>query len=164
MKKVKLDRINKAILKALQENAKVSNLELAEIVNLSTSACFQRTKLLEEAGYIRKYVATVDIDALCEHVMAYLYVTLRDQTPHRKAVFEQLVWDYDEIIDCLKVDGPHHYTVLLCCSTTSDLNELIDSLLERDENIRLLESSIVLSKTKWFSGYPLNKLKWKENS
>ena len=101
MKKMKLDRINRAILENLQSNARISNLELAEKINLSPSACLQRTKALEDAGYIRAYMASIDIDAICINVMAYVMFSLRDHAGLDKRVMlvGQLnkfqLWDED---------------------------------------------------------------------
>ena len=161
MKKIKLDRINQAILKTLQTNARISNMELAEKVNLSPSACLQRTKALEDAGYIRKYMAAVDLDSISEHVMAYLMISLRDHAPHEQTHFERQVWQYDQLIDCLKVDGEHDYIALACCSTVEELNTLRNRLLSENPNLLRISCSITLAKTKWFAGYPLDSLEWK---
>jgi Lrp/AsnC family leucine-responsive transcriptional regulator len=162
MKKVKLDRINRAILENLQNNARISNLELAEKINLSPSACLQRTKALEDAGYIRAYMASIDIDAICINVMAYVMFSLRDHAGHLRVQFERFIAKRRELVDCLKVDGEFDYIALATCSTVTDFNTLCEQLLDENPNILKINSSIILDKTKWFAGYPLENLIWRE--
>lgn len=162
MKRLKLDRINQAILEQLQNNARISNLELAEKVNLSPSACLQRTKALEEAGYIRQYMASIDLDAICINVMAYVMFRLRDHATHLRVQFERYIRQRREFVDCLKVDGEYDYIALATCSTVGDFNALCEQLIEEDPNIQKINSHIILDKTKWFAGYPLDNLIWRE--
>ncbi len=161
-KKVKLDRINRAILEQLQGNARISNQELAEKVNLSPSACLQRTKALEDAGLIRAYMASIDLDAICINVMAYVMFSLRDHASHLRGQFERHVGQRRELVDCLKVDGEYDYIALATCSTVGDFNALCEQLLEENPNILKITSHIILDKTKWFAGYPLDNLIWRE--
>lgn len=161
MKQIKLDRINQAILKVLQGNARTSNMELAEKVNLSPSACLQRTKALEDAGYIRKYMAAINLDAISEHVLAYVMLKLRDHAPHKKDEFERLIQHYEELIDCLRVDGEYDYIALACCSTVEDLDAFRDQMLKENDNLQQASCQVVLAKTKWFAGYPLESLRWR---
>lgn len=162
MKRVKLDRINRSILEHLQNNARISNLELAEKVNLSPSACLQRTKSLEDAGYIRQYMASIDLDAICINVMAYVMFRLRDHASHLRGRFERHIRQRHEFVDCLKVDGEFDYIALATCSTVSDFNTLLEQLLEEDPNIQTISSNMILDKTKWFAGYPLDRLIWRD--
>ncbi|MGH8483817.1 MAG: Lrp/AsnC family transcriptional regulator [Pseudomonas sp.] len=162
MKKVKLDRANRAILENLQNNARVSNLELAEKISLSPSACLQRTKALEEAGYIRQYMASIDLDAITINVMAYVMFRLRDHATNLRTNFERYIRQRKEFVDCLKVDGEYDYIALATCSTVGDFNALCEQLIEEDSNIQKINSHFILDKTKWFAGYPLENLIWRE--
>jgi len=162
MKRMKLDRINRAILENLQNNARISNLELAEKVNLSPSACLQRTKALEDAGYIRAYMASIDLDAICINVMAYVMFSLRDHAGHHRVQFERLIAKRRELLDCLKVDGEYDYIAFATCSTVADFNQLCEELLEENPNILKIKSNMILDKIKWFAGYPLENLIWRE--
>ncbi len=162
-KPVKLDRINRKILTTLQENARISNLELADKVALSPSACLQRTKALEDAGFIARYIAAVDLDKVCINIMVYVEITLES---HRMADFdrfEKTIRSIPEFVDCLRVSGRFDYVAFVVCSSISDFNELCDSLLLRDLGIARISSNVVLDKPKWFAGYPLDQLKWKDS-
>ncbi len=72
------DKVSKKIIEALQEDARISNLDLAEKVHLSPSACLKRTKKLEEQGYIRHYTTDLDLSCVCAHIMAIAYIELAE--------------------------------------------------------------------------------------
>lgn len=88
MKKIiRLDSYNKKILAILHLQADLTNVELAGRVNLSPSACFQRVKALKEAGYFRTFHADVNLEAMCEHIFAYVDFTLHDNSAASKRQF-----------------------------------------------------------------------------
>jgi len=159
---VKLDRINRKILTILQENARISNIELADRVALSPSACLQRVKALEEAGYILKYVMSVDLDKLFTHVMVYVEFTLERHKMDDFNRFERAIREIPEIVDCLRVSGRFDYISFVVCSSVSHFNDLCDDLLTRNLGIARINSNVVLDKPKWFGGYPLDQLEWKD--
>lgn len=161
-KSIKLDQINRNILIQLQQNARISNLDLAEKVGLSPSACLQRTKALEEAGYILQYVGAVDLDRLCEYIMAYLEITLVSQEAKQVNRFERAIREIPEMVDCLRVSGRFDYISFVVCSSISAFNELCDALVSNEIGVATVRSSIVLDKPKWFAGYPLAMLRWKD--
>jgi Lrp/AsnC family leucine-responsive transcriptional regulator len=162
MKKArKLDAIDKKVLSILQHEARISNMELAERVSLSPSACLQRTKTLQDAGYILQYVMVVDLDRLCVNVKVFAEITLASHRPQELARFEEVMRKIPEIADCLRVNGRVDYIALVVCSTIADFNALSVDLLARDIGIMRIDSSTVLDTPKWFGGYPFNKLQWK---
>jgi Lrp/AsnC family transcriptional regulator, leucine-responsive regulatory protein len=162
MKKTrKLDSIDKKILCILQHEARISNMELAERVALSASACLQRTKALEDSGYIQQYVMVVDLDRLCINVKFFAEITLASHRPREVARFEEAMRGIPEIADCLRINGRADYVALVVCSTVADFNALTKDLLARDIGIVRIDSTTVLHGPKWFGGYPYNRLQWK---
>lgn len=162
MKKVvKLDKINRNILTTLQLNARISNIDLADKVGLSPSACLQRTKALEDAGYILKYVMSVDLDRVSINVMVYVEITLENHRMTDFDRFEKTIRTIPEFVDCLRVSGRFDYIAFVVCSTIADFNALCDDLLTRNLSIARINSNVVLDKPKWFAGYPLDHLEWK---
>jgi Lrp/AsnC family leucine-responsive transcriptional regulator len=159
---VKLDRINRKILTILQQNARISNIELADRVGLSPSACLQRTKALEEAGYILQYVMAVDLDKICNNVMVYVEFTLEKHRLQDLERFERAMRAIPEIVDCLRVSGRFDYISFVVCNSIADFNKLCDDLLSRDLAISSIRSNVVLDKPKWFGGYPLEHREWKD--
>ena len=110
MNKIKpLDRIDKAILKTLQEQGRISNVELAKVINLSASPCLDRVKRLETEGYIKGYGALLDASKLNYGMTAYNQVTLDRTTADVFKLFKIEVVKIKEIVECHLVAGGYDY-------------------------------------------------------
>jgi Lrp/AsnC family leucine-responsive transcriptional regulator len=158
---IRLDAINKKILATIHINADLSNQELAEKIGLSPSACFQRTKALREAGYFFNFHTEMDLDLICEHVLAYVEFTLHDNGPKNRKIFEAAIEEIPEFMDCLRLSGDVDYMSFTCASDIETLNALCDQI-SGDETlgVKRVTTRLILERAKWYLGYPLEKLKW----
>ena len=102
---MKLDRTDRRILREMQKNARISNLELAEAVGLSPTPCSRRVKRLEESGIIRAHVTLLDQPRLGLKLTAYISISMDRHTPERFEAFEAEVENYPEVMDCSVVTG-----------------------------------------------------------
>lgn len=102
---MKLDRTDRKILQAMQANARISNLELAEAVGLSPTPCSRRVKRLEESGLIRAHVTLLDQSMLGLKLTAYIGISMDRHTPDRFEEFEAQVSAYPEVMECSVVTG-----------------------------------------------------------
>ncbi|PLW70845.1 Lrp/AsnC family transcriptional regulator [Pseudohalioglobus lutimaris] len=102
---MKLDRIDRKLLKAMQQNSRSSNLELAEQVGLSPTPCSRRVKRLEESGIIRGHVTLLNQSMLGLKMTAYIGISMDRHTPDRFEAFEQEVMTYPEVMECSVVTG-----------------------------------------------------------
>ena len=102
---MKLDRTDRRILQAMQRNARISNLELAETVGLSPTPCSRRVKRLEESGIIRCHVTLLNQSMLGLKLTAYISISMDRHTPERFEAFEAAVADYPEVMECSVVTG-----------------------------------------------------------
>jgi Lrp/AsnC family leucine-responsive transcriptional regulator len=102
---VKLDRTDRKILQAMQDNARISNLELAEAVGLSPTPCSRRVKRLEDSGIIRGHVTLLNQAMLGLKLTAYIGISMDRHTPDRFEAFETEVGKYPEVMDCSVVTG-----------------------------------------------------------
>ena len=102
---MKLDRTDRRILQAMQRNARISNLELAEAVGLSPTPCSRRVKRLEASGIIRAHVTLLDQSKLCLKLTAYISISMDRHTPERFEAFEAEVRQYPEVMECSVVTG-----------------------------------------------------------
>ena len=163
-KKIKLDAINRKILTITHTRANISNQDLADLVGLSNSACFQRMRALKEAGYFLSFNTDVDLERMVEHVLAYVEFTLENNGVRERKNFESAIDKIPEFMDCLRLSGDTDYVSFTCCSNTLALNELIDRV-SGDESlgIRRVVTRIVLERAKWYLGYPLERLRWLED-
>jgi len=102
---VKLDRTDRRILEAMQANARISNLELADAVGLSPTPCSRRVRRLEESGLIRSHVTLLNQAMLGLKLTAYIGISMDRHTPDRFEAFEAEVAQYPEVMECSVVTG-----------------------------------------------------------
>ncbi len=102
---IALDRIDKRILKLMQTNARISNLELAEQVGLSPTPCSRRVKRLEDSGLIAGHVTLLNPEALGLDLTAIIGISMDRHTPDRFEDFEKAITSMPEVIECSIVTG-----------------------------------------------------------
>jgi DNA-binding Lrp family transcriptional regulator len=108
---INIDRYNDNILRELQTNGRISNIDLAARVGLSPSACLRRVQELEKSGVIAGYRAVLDPAALGIGFIAYLAIGLGDHTLPSQLAFEKAMRDADEVRECHNVTGVIEYLV-----------------------------------------------------
>ncbi len=109
--KEQLDRIDLNILRTLQRNGRISNIDLSRQVNLSPAPCLARVRRLEKSGYITGYRAELNPELLGLSLLAYVEITLDRTTPDVFERFKQAVRDVPEIEECHMVAGGFDYLV-----------------------------------------------------
>ncbi len=163
-KNIKLDAIYRKILAIIQKRSNITNQELAELVGLSPAACSQRTNALKEAGYLIGFHAEIDLKRVCEHVLAYVEFTLKNNDPVSRERFSDAIQDIPEFMDCLRLSGDVDFISFTCCSDISELNKLCDQLAsDTTLGIARINPRIIIDRAKWYFGYPISKLKWLES-
>ena len=108
---MKLDNIDKAILIALQRNARISNVELANHVGLSPSACSRRVEQLENSGTIEGYQALISNRSLGQKITSIVHISLDRQSGGDFEAFEKAVADCPYIVACFLMSGEHDYII-----------------------------------------------------
>ena len=131
MSKLKaLDRIDYAILRALQEDGRISNVELSRRVNLSPSPCLERVKRLEGEGYIDSYKAQLNAHKLGMGTMAYIQITLDRTTSDIFDHFKEAVVTIPEVAECHMVAGGFDYMLKLRVSDMDAYRKLLGRIVE----------------------------------
>jgi len=102
---MKLDKIDKKILSLMQENGRISNLELADQVGLSPTPCSRRVKQLEESGLIHHHVTLLNAEALGLNLTAIIGISMDRHTPDRFEEFEKAIINMPEVMECSIVTG-----------------------------------------------------------
>ena len=156
-KKERLDRIDRRILDALQKDGRIPNVKLAELVNLSPSACLQRVKKLEERGLITGYHATINLKQISPTVSVIALVTLQHDKENFTD-FERLVQETPDIVECLKVSGEFDYELRFECRDMETYHSLTENLLKRANGISNLSSHVILQESKSNTGVALDRL------
>src|SRR5436190_12484762 len=120
MQNATLDERDRAILRLLQQDGRLTNLELAAQINLSPSACLRRVKLLEERGLISRYVMLLDERAAGLPGVAFVLVTLDQQGRAALDAFEAAVQRHPEVSECCLLAGAADYMVRVVYADAAD--------------------------------------------
>jgi len=136
-----IDAINRKILAALQENARISYAELGKKVHLSAPAVAERIRKLEAAGVISGYTLKVDLDKVGYPIVALVQCKVY-RTKERE--FKALVLSYDEVIECHNVTGEQAFLVKLAVESMSQLDEILEAFIDlSDTNTMMILSTPV---------------------
>lgn len=139
-----LDEIDRAILRELQGNARISNTELAERVRLSASPCWQRVKRLEEAGYIEGYVAVLDQKRLGRPDTVIIEVTLEKHDDEVLERFGRALTDLPEVLEAYLTTGEYDYFIKVAVDGTEGYERFLRERLYRIPGIRHTRSCFAL--------------------
>jgi Lrp/AsnC family leucine-responsive transcriptional regulator len=137
-----------AIMRALQQDGRLSNVELARRVNLSPSACLRRVQILEERGAIAKYVALLDPQALDLTGLAFVFVTLERMSRKDMETFERAVMKPAEIQECFLIAGSNDYLVRVTYRDSTDLERIHTDILMKLPGVIRTQSTLVLRMVK----------------
>ena len=152
---VKLDAIDRAILAELQREGRLSNLELAQRVHLSPSACLRRVKALEDSGVIAQYVAMVNPRAVGKHGVSFTIINLETMNTPQLMAFERAVKDQPEVLDCFYVAGSNDYLIRFVYRDAEDLERFHSEVLMRLPGVARSNSLLVLRTVKKTTALPL---------
>jgi len=155
IQKPQLDAIDRQILQALQLDGRISNVDLAERVRLSPSACLRRVKQLEEAGVIDRYVALLNAKALGQHGTCFTIINLATMSDALLSAFEQAVRDHPEVLDCYYVAGSNDYLIRFSYRDAEDLERFHTQVLMRLPGVERSNSILVLRTVKKTTALPL---------
>lgn len=156
MSNLELDSIDRKILRALQDNGKVSMAELAEKVGLSPSPCARRVRLMEKAGIIKGYAAIIDQKKVGLPISAFASIKLERQREEDLDRFEEAVSRWPEVLDCYLMTGQRDYLMRIVAADLEAYEHFIKNKLTRLENIASIETSFALGQVKRSEVLPLD--------
>ena len=157
MSKSGLDRTDRRLLTLLQENANLSNLELADKVGLSPTPCARRIKRLEQEGFIRAKVTLLAQEKLGLALTAHIGITMDRHTPDRFPAFEQAITDYPEVLECCVVTGQSaDYLVKVVVEDMAHYEQFLLGRLTRIPGVSGVHSSFQLRSVVSTTALPLN--------
>ena len=153
---MKLDEIDKKLLSILQTNAKISNLELAEKVNLSATPCARRVKRFEDQGLILGTTTLLDQEKLGLKLTAYIAVSMERHTQRQFEQFESQVTQFPEVISCSVVTGrAEDYLLKVVVRDMKHYEEFLLRRLNRLQGVNNVHSSFELRNVISGKGLPL---------
>ena len=143
-----LDKTDLMILRALQQNARLTTKELAAQVHLSTTPVFERQKRLERMGYIRKYVAVLDADKLNRGFIVFCNVKLRRMNRDIAQDFADRIRDTEQVSECYNISGNFDFMHKIHAPDMKAYQEFILNTLGAIESVGSIESTFVMSEIK----------------
>ena len=143
-----LDRIDKALLIALQDNARLTNAELADSVALTTSPCWRRVKILEESGVITGYQAILSPKALGYGVTAFVSVMMESHSQDTARAFEQRLLEIPEIVACHNVSGRYDFLLEVLAKDLESFGEFAREVLQTLPAVKEIYSSFSFKSVK----------------
>ncbi|MEA3539157.1 Lrp/AsnC family transcriptional regulator [Sphingosinicella sp.] len=141
---ITLDAGDRKILRELQRNARLSNIDLAARVGMSPSTCLRRTRALEEAGIISAYVAVVDPAALGPSISLYIMIDLDQRIETDARMFFDRIARDDRIVECVALTGNHDILIRAVVRDMADMAQLTMDTLLKLPSVRSITSSIVM--------------------
>tara|TARA_R110002124_G_scaffold38253_5_gene121512 strand:+ start:11253 stop:11726 length:474 start_codon:yes stop_codon:yes gene_type:complete len=156
MPDIELDAIDRRILTAIQTNARMRNVDLAEAVGLSASPCLRRVKRLEDAGVIRDYVTLVDQQAVGLPVSIFISVTLERQVEKALEEFEATIRSWPEVMECYLMTGDADYLLRVVTADLSAYERFLMDRLTRVTGVAAIKSSFSLKQVVYRTALPVS--------
>ena len=139
-----MDRLDKSILSILQENARISNVELSERIGLSASACLRRVAQLEKEGLITGYHANLSLEKLGHSVLVLVHITLQGQSKEMLSDFEAAVSNIPQVLACFLLAGESDYLLRVAAKDVNDFGRIHSDYLAALPHVLRMESNFVL--------------------
>jgi len=155
MAELTMDRTDFKILHYLQNNGRISNAELADLVGLSPSPCLRRVKALEQAGIIKRYAAIVDAKAVGLPISIFVNVSLQRQERSSLEKFEEQIAKYAEIMECYLMTGSFDYVLRIVVPDLDSYERFLADKLTRTPGVANIQSSFTLKQVVYKTELPL---------
>ena len=150
-----LDPTDREILRLLQQDASLTNKEIAAKVFKSVATVHERIRKLMEDGYIKAVVAILDRKKIKKGLIAFSQVLLNDHTAETLATFEREVSKFPEVMECFQMTGTFDFILRIATSDMDAYHEFYRNKLATLPNITTVQSFFVLSETKSVTAYPI---------
>ena len=154
--KKKLDNIDLLILNELQVNGKISNVELANLVNISPPSCLRRVKVLEDAQYIKGYNADINAELVGFKVTVFAYVGLESQAEKDLQIFENYISVFPEVRECHMLIGEVDFLLKIVAKDWDDFQQFLTGKLTQAPKVSNVKTSLNIRSNKRLPGVPLD--------
>jgi len=155
MKNVKLDRIDLTILREMQKNGRITNVELAEMAGISAPPCLRRVRALEEAGYIRGYHADIAPDKMGFGMTVFIHVGLANHAESDLNHFAKIVESWPQVRESYMLTGDSDYLIKVVAEDWEAFQKFLTSQLASAPNVSHVKSFPTMRRTKYDVGVPI---------
>ena len=156
MKRDNLDNIDIKILSLLQENGRITNVELAEKVDLSAPPCLRRVRSLEKNGFIKGYHADLKAEKLGFEVTVFAMVGLHNQAESDLKLFEERVLSLPYVRECHMLNGEIDFILKCVAPDLSTFQSFLTKELTSAPNVASVKTSLIIRQSKYSPGIPIN--------
>jgi DNA-binding Lrp family transcriptional regulator len=150
-----LDRIDRQILSLLQEDGRMTNVELAERVGLTAPPCLRRVRALEESGAIGGYHAALNPASLGYTITVFALVSLRSQAESDLAAFESHVASIPEVRECHMLNGEIDFILKIVATDLKAFQDILTTRLTTAHNVSSVKTSLTIRTSKQLPGIPV---------
>jgi DNA-binding Lrp family transcriptional regulator len=155
MRRIRLDRIDRRILQCLQEDGRMTNVELARRAGITAPPCLRRVRALEEAGLIRGYHAALAAEALGYPVTVFAQVGLASQAESDLMAFEERVRSWPEVREAHMLAGETDFLLKIVATDWDSYQRFLSTKLTSAPNVAHVKSAMTLRVSKAEPGVPL---------
>lgn len=144
----KLDEKDTRILRALQNDARLTNKELAAKIHLSTTPTYERVKRLERLGFIKQYATILNADKLNKGFAVFCSIKLRQINSDSAREFTNMIKEIPEVTECYNISGSFDYLLRIQAPDMKYYQQFLLNVIGHHENIATLESTFVMEEIK----------------
>lgn len=156
MRRIKLDRIDRKILKTLQENSDITNVELSKQVGISAPPCLRRVRALEENGFIKSYHANLDAQLLGYGLFVYAAIKLESQSESDLSEFQQNCNNLEQIRECHMLSGEVDFLLKIVAADWDSYQQFLTEKLTSMRNVTSVRTMPLVRSTKVDPGIPID--------
>lgn len=156
MKRSKLDKIDRKILLTLQEDGRITNVDLAKKAGISAPPCLRRVRALEESGFIKSYHAFLDPSKLGYGITVFAHVSLESHNDADLRKFESKIRDWPQVREAHLLSGETDVLLKVVASDWEAYQQFLTNELLATQNVASVRSSIAIRTSKMEPGVPIN--------
>lgn len=156
MRRTKIDAIDLQILHDLQDNGRMTNVDLADRAGISAPPCLRRVRTLEDSGFITGYHADINAEALGFTVVIFAQVRLHSHAESDLIAFENLVQNWDMVRECHMLAGDTDFLLKIIAQDWDSYQRFLTTQLTSAPNVAHVKSSLCIRKSKNLPGPPIN--------
>ena len=156
MRRIKLDKIDRRILRDLQANGRMTNVDLAKRAGISAPPCLRRVRALEEAGFIRGYHADINPELLGFGVTVFAQVGLSSQAEPDLKAFETLSLTWPEVREAHMLAGETDFLLKIVATDWDSYQRFLTTKLTAAPNVAHVRSALAIRPSKYDPGVPVD--------
>lgn len=153
-----LDAADLGILRLLQEDGTLSNVQLAEHLSLSVTPCWRRLKRLQDDGYITGYQANLNRRKLGLDVLAFVQLRFHVVTDASVKQFEEIIRVHTAVQSCHKITGEADYMLQVVAKDLDAYSDFVEALLRQVPGISMMHSSLAMREIKAVQRFPVDQV------